>query len=395
MTALPAIAGGRPQRNRFLHYARHSVDEDDIRNVEKVLRSAWLTTGPELEGFEENLSSFLGSDFVVAMSSGTAALHATMAMLNLNPGDEVLMPAITFVATANCVLYCGATPVFVDVNPDSLLIDMEDVKNKITENTKAVIAMDYAGQPTNYQILQNICCKNNIRFIVDCCHSLGAKYKDKPVGQYADFSIFSFHPAKSIACGEGGAVATNSLEYAEALRMFRNHGIDSDFVTRRKHGVTKYDMTELGYNYRLSEIHSALGNSQLKRLPEFLERRQKIATYYDCLLEKTVGVQVLVCNEDVVHANHLYVIKLDLSLINVSRDEILSALHAEGIGVNVHYAPVYTHSYYKNISLDSECKVTDSVYQQILSLPIYPGMTDADVKDVVAALDKVITYFRR
>jgi perosamine synthetase len=375
-------------RSTFLPYGRQTVDEDDIAAVVEVLRSDWLTTGPKVEEFERAFARFAGTEYAVAVANGTAALHAAMAVLNIGPADEVIVPAITFVASANCVVYQGGTPVFADIDPDTLLIDPADVERKVTPRSRAIIAVDYAGQPCDYVALRAIAARHRLTLIADACHALGGSYHGSPVGSLADLSTFSLHPVKPITSGEGGVVTTNDATLAAALRIFRNHGISSDFRQREKQGSWAYEMVGLGYNYRLSDLQCALGLSQLHKLPAWIARRQEIAGRYDAAFAGNAAFRPLVTRPDVIHGYHLYVIRLRESL---DRAAFFGALRAANIGANVHYAPVYLHPFYREKfgHAPGLCPKAEAAYARILSLPIFPRLSDAEVEDVIAATQRV------
>jgi perosamine synthetase len=378
----------QPIRTKLLPYGRQTIDDDDIAAVVEVLRSDWLTTGPKIEEFERALAAFTGTAHAVAVSNGTAALHAAMHALSIEPGDEVIVPAITFVATANSVVYCGGTPVFADVDPETLLLDPADVARRITPRTKAIAAVDYGGQPCDYTALRALAERHSLKIVADACHALGAEEAGCPVGSLADLSTFSFHPVKPITTGEGGAITTNDAELAAKMRIFRGHGITSDFRQREKEGAWAYEMAELGYNFRLSDLQCALGITQLRKLPQWITRRQEIATQYDRAFARSERVRALEVREGVSHGYHLYVIQLAPDL---DRGAVFRALRAENIGVNVHYQPVYLHPYYraKFGPRDGLCPVAEAAYRQILSLPIFPTMNENDVADVIRAVEKV------
>jgi len=266
---------------KVIPYARQWVDADDLEAVVAVLSSDWLTTGPRVADFESAVAAFAGAREGVAVNSGTAALHAAMFAAGIGPGDEVIVPPLTFVATANAVVFQGGTPVFADIDPETLLLDPEKARAKITPRTKAVVAVDYAGHPCDYEALRLLARQYDLVLIADACHSLGAKYRDKPLGSWADLTVFSFHPAKHITTGEGGMVVTPHQELAAKMRLFRNHGISTDFRERAARNTWHYEMVDLGYNYRLSDLNCALGLSQLKKLPQWLQKRQDIARQYD------------------------------------------------------------------------------------------------------------------
>jgi perosamine synthetase len=265
----------------MIPYGRQSIDENDIQAVVEVLKSDWLTTGPKVQEFEQAIADYVGAKYAVAVSNGTAALHATMYALGIGAGDEVIVPPMTFAASANCVVYQGGTPIFVDVDLDTLLIDSNEVERKITPKTKAIIAVDYGGQPCEYDVLRDICARFNIALVADGCHALGAKYKNQFVGTLADATVFSFHPVKHITTGEGGMITTDNDELARRMRIFRNHGITTDHRQRDAQGSWFYEMVDLGYNYRITDFQCALGISQLKKLPEWIDRRREIAQKYD------------------------------------------------------------------------------------------------------------------
>lgn len=386
-----AIDGGMPVRERMLPYGRQHLDEDDIQAVVEVLRSDWLTTGPAVAEFENSFSRSVNANESVAVSNGTAALHAAMHAIGIGVGDEVIIPAISFVATANCVLYTGGTPVFSDVQSDTLLIDPLKIEANITSRTKAIIAMDYAGHPCNYDALRAVADKYGLYLVADACHSLGSSFKGRLVGSLADLNIFSFHPVKAITTGEGGMITTNDKELSRKMRIFRNHGITTDHLQRAKQGSFLYEMHTVGYNYRLSDIQCALGVSQLQKLSKFVKRRREIASIYDNALRDYPVISPLSVRDHVLHSYHLYAVKVQLDQIGMNREQIFSALRAENIGVNVHYMPVYRHPLYKLVGTNenNRCLTAESVYEQLLSLPIFPDMTNEDVSHVVDAIEKL------
>jgi perosamine synthetase len=384
------------QANKRIHpiipYGRQWIDEEDIQAVVDVLRSDWLTTGPKVAEFEQAVADYVGAENAVAVSSGTAALHDAMYALGVGPGDEVILPPMTFAATANAVLYQGGTPVFADVVSDTLLIDPEWAAAKVTSRTKAIIAVDYAGHPCDYNSLRQIAEKHNLTLIGDACHSLGAEYQERKVGTLADLTVFSFHPVKHITAGEGGMITTDDPELAGRMRLFRNHGITTDHHQREKQGSWFYEMADLGYNYRITDFQCALGMSQLAKLPGWIARRQEIARRYNAAFTEMAGVEPLGIENDVSHAFHLYVIKLDLNQLNAKRSDIFSALLAEGIGANVHYIPVHLHPFYRKKFHTGPglCPVAEGAYEQIISLPMFPHMSEHQVEIVISTLEKII-----
>ncbi len=375
----------------FIPYGRQAIDHQDIEAVVGVLGSDWLTTGPQVEGFERDFSAEVGTDHAVAVSSGTAALHAAMFAIDVGEGDEVIVPAMTFAASANCVVYQGATPVFCDVDPDTLLIDPDQVKQKITPRTRAVVAVDYAGQPCDYDALRQIATKHNITLIADACHSVGATYQGRPVGSLADLSAFSFHPVKHFTTGEGGMITTDDETLAQRMRSFRNHGIETDHRQRAQRGTWYYEMTQLGYNYRITDFQCALGRSQLKKLPGWIQRRQEIARRYDEAFAGSHTLHPLATHDDRTHAYHLYVIRLDPNG-PTGRQEVFEHMRDAGIGVNVHYLPVHLHPFYRDRfkTTPGLCPESEAAYEQILSLPMYPGLTDEQLQTIIDTLSRKI-----
>ena len=390
-----ALYGGSPVRTELLPYGRQFLGDDDLQAVVEVLRSDWLTTGPKVVEFERAFAEFVGVREAVAVSSGTAALHAAMYALGIGPGDEVIVPPMTFVATANAVVFQGGKPVFADVDPETLLLDPAQVEAKMTPHTKAIIAVDYAGQPCDYDALRILANRYGLPLVADACHALGGSCKGRRVGSLADLSAFSFHPVKHITTGEGGMVTTDDPVLARCMRLFRNHGISSDHLERELSNSWLYQVTDLGYNYRLNDIQCALGLSQLRNLPGWVARRQKIARYYDVALAEVPGLTPLDVRSDVSHAYHLYVVRLDLGELCADRARIFASLRAEGIGVNVHYIPVHLLAYYRDRfgTIPGDCPVAEAVYERLLTLPLHSHMTDQDTEDVVEALEKVISYY--
>ena len=377
----------------MLPYGKQTIEKDDIEAVVEALQSDWLTTGPLVSTFESTFAQAVGSRHAVSLSSGTAALHAAMhaAGIGRDANDEVIVPAITFVATSNAVLYQNAKPVFADVNPENLLIDPADVASKITPNTKAIVAMDYAGQPCDYVALRTLADQHNLILISDACHSLGGAVGGKQVGSLADFTCFSFHPIKQITSAEGGMVTTDNSLAATAMKNFRNHGITTDHRQRKSQQQHQYAMESLGFNYRLTDLQCALGLSQLAKLKRFTRRRNDIARFYRSLLEPIEHVRPLKTRSGIEHAHHLFVIRWDRHSTGLTRDNAFEQLRERGIGVNVHYQPVYQHPYYVNRFGDQtgNCPQAEQVYQEILSLPIFPGMREEDVRRVVEQLQAI------
>ena len=391
------IEGGRPVRETLLPYGHQSIDEEDIQAVVSVLQSDWITTGPKVNEFEEAFASRIGAKHAVAFSSGTAALHGAAYAAGLQPGDEAITTPMTFCATANCILYQGATPVFADVTDDTLNINPQDVASRITEKTKAIIPVDYSGHPADLDPILELAEEKDLIVIEDACHALGAEYKGRKVGGICDMTVFSFHPVKHITTGEGGMVTTENGEMAARLRLFRNHGIEGDARQRQAKGQWYYEMMDLGYNYRLTDIGSALGLSQLKKLDKYLKRRREMASIYHDAFSDMPGLTLPSERPNVASAWHLYPVRLDLDKLKASRSDIFSALRAENIGVNVHYIPVHLHPYYRNLFgyKGGEYPIAESSYERLISIPLFAGMTQRDVEDVIRSMKKVIHHYSR
>jgi perosamine synthetase len=392
-----AVDGGTPVRETLLPYGRQLIEEDDIQAVVDVLRSDWLTTGPKVGEFEEAFAARVGAKYAVSFSSGTAALHGAAFAAELKPGDEAVTTPMTFAATANCVLYQGATPVFADVSADTLNLDPEKVAERITPRTRAILPVDYAGHPADMDAILEIAARHGLVVIEDACHALGAEYRGRRTGSVADMTVFSFHPVKHVATGEGGMVTTGRADFAESMRRFRNHGISSDARQRQAEGQWRYEMVLLGFNYRLTDIACALGLSQLKKLKANLLRRREIAALYAAAFRDLAGVMPPAVRAGVDPAWHLYPIRLNLERLSANRTQVFRALRAENIGVNVHYIPVHCHPYYRDRFgyQGGEYPIAEDAYERLISLPMFHAMSDEDVDDVIRALRKVISHYAR
>ncbi len=387
-----AIHGGPPVREALLPYGRQTLIEADVAAATEVLRSDWLTTGPKVAEFEEAIADYVDARHAVSFSSGTAALHAAVLAAGLKPGDEAITTPLTFCATANAALYGGGTPVFADVRDETLTIDPKEVERRITPRTKVLLPVDYAGQPADLDALLALADRHKLLIIEDAAHALGAKYRSRMVGSISHMSVFSFHAVKHLTTGEGGMVTTNNGEFAQRLREVRNHGIDSDARARQADGQWHYEMTTLGFNYRLTDIACALGLAQLPRLPANLARRRAIAVRYGKALATVPSLTLPIVAADVTSAWHLYPVRVDTS---IDRAEVFNALRAEGLGVNVHYIPVHLHPYYRSRFgyRGGEFPIAETASGRLISLPMFHGMTDEDVDDVIFAVEKVMNYF--
>jgi UDP-4-amino-4,6-dideoxy-N-acetyl-beta-L-altrosamine transaminase len=398
MSEALAINGGNPVRKNFLPYSQQWIDEEDIKAVNDALKSDWITQGPKIVEFEKLVSKFCNVKYAVAFSSGTTALHAAAYSAGILKGDEAITSPITFAASANCVLYQGGNVVFADIKKDTYNIDPIEIKKKISSKTKAIIPVDYTGQPCDIDEINDIAEKNNLIVIEDASHAIGAEYKDKKVGGLSDLSVFSFHPVKHITTGEGGMVITNNKELFEKLQIFRTHGITKD-PEKMKHneGGWYYEMQHLGYNYRITDFQCALGISQFKKLNRFVKRRRDIVKKYNKAFDQSKEITIPYEKPDVKSSYHLYMIQLDFEMLKVNRRKIFDALRAENIGVHVHYIPVHLQPYYKQMFgyKKGDYPNAEEFYSNALTLPLFPKMKDSDVDDVINALDKVINFYRK
>ena len=393
-----AINGGTPVRKEKIYYGRQWIDEEDIQAVVETLRSDFITCGPKVKKLEDDLCEYTGAKYAVVVSSGTAALHCACIAAGISEGDEVITTPLTFAASANCSLYCGGTPIFADVDIDTYNIDSNSVRSKITDKTKAVVAVDFTGQAVDVDEIKKICDDNNLIFIEDAAHSIGTSYNGKKVGSLADMTCFSFHPVKTITGGEGGAILTNDENLYNKLVMARTHGIarDESLMEDLPHeGSWVYEQILLGYNYRLTDFQAALISSQLKKLDEFKKRRQEIVDAYN---EAFAEIPEIIIQKEITESDtcrHLYIIRLDLDRLKCTRKEFFDAMSAEGIQPQVHYVPTYWFPYYKRLGYKKGlCPNAEKIYSGIMSIPLYPKMTDEDVDDVIEAVKKVVKAYR-
>jgi perosamine synthetase len=376
----------------MIAYGKQTIEKDDIEAVLKVLEeNTFLTTGPWVSDFEKKMCTYIGSQYGVAVNSGTAALHCATSAAGIQENDEVIVPSISFVASANCVLYQKATPVFCDIDPETLNIDVSKIEALITEKTKAIIMVDMCGQPCHYDEIREICNKYNLILIHDAAHSLGGKYKGNKVGSYADITCLSFHPVKNITTCEGGMMVTNNEDYYKKGKSCRSHGISRDFKEREKTNSHYYEMTSLGFNYRIPDILCALGISQLDKLDSFIKRRNEIAKKYDLFFEK-YKEYIEPFKNYYNNAYHIYVVKLNTEKIGKSRDNVFKELKEAGIGVNVHYMPIYLHPYYHELGyLKGLCPESEKIYEQIITLPIYPLLKNEEIEYICDKMMNIIS----
>lgn len=394
----PAIEGGTPVRETKLFYGHQYIDEADIRAVTEVLKSDFLTCGPKIGELEEKLCRLTGAKYAVVCSNGTAALHMACQAAGLEAGDELITTPITFAASANCALYCGAKPVFADINENTYNIDPASVRANLTEKTKAVVAVDFTGQAVELDELLTVCRENGVVLIEDGAHSIGTTYKGRPVGSVADMTTFSFHPVKTVTGGEGGAVLTNSEEYYRKLLLYRAHGITRDpaQLVRKEEEPWYYEQLALGMNYRMTDMQAALIISQLDKLPAFQKRRKEIVDTYDSAFSRMpeLSVQQEIPESDT--TRHLYLLRIRPERLSIDRKQFFACMAAENICCNVHYIPVYRHPYYEALGYPKGlCPKAEKLYEEILSLPLYYSLTDEDVQDVIHAVQKIVDNYRR
>lgn len=394
-----AIHGGYPVRSGKIFYGRQWIDESDIEAVTATLRSDFITCGPKVDEMERMLEAYTGAKYAVAVSNGTAALHCACIAAGIGPGDEVVTTPITFAASANCALYCGARPVFADINPETYNIDPESIRHRITDKTKAVIAVDFTGQAVENDSIRRICDEHNLIFIEDAAHAIATKYKGKQVGNLADMTCFSFHPVKTITGGEGGAVTTNNEELYRKLVLAHTHGIthDETMMEGAPHeGPWYYEEISLGYNYRITDFQAALIVSQMNKLEQFAARRKEIVRRYD---EAFNAIPEIIVQKEIPESDtcrHLYIIRLDLDKLKCSRREFFDAMSTENVQCQIHYVPVYWFPYYRHLGYEEGlCPNAEEVYRGIMSIPLYPKMSDQDVEDVIHAVRKVVANYRK
>ena len=393
-----AIHGGKPVRENPIFYGRQCIEQDDVDAVTATLLSDYITCGPKGQELEQALCEITHAKYAVAVSNGTAALHLAALAAGFGEGDEVIVSSITFAASANCVLYCGAKPVFADINPQTYNLDPESVRKLITPKTKGIVAVDFTGQAVELDEIRAICREHNLLLIEDAAHAIGTKYKGQPVGSIADMTCFSFHPVKTITSGEGGAITTNDEQLYHKLMRLRTHGITRNQEEMGHPTDAKWynEQVELGYNYRLTDFQAALLISQLRKLPRFSARRRELVEKYDKAFSDMpeIIVQKEILESDT--TRHLYILRLNLELLTCDRRQFFDALYAENTCPQVHYMPVYYHSYYEKLGYQRGiCPNAEKYYEEVMSIPLYYSLTDEEAEDVIRAVKKVVAYYRK
>lgn len=394
----PAIFGGTPVRETKIFYGRQCIDDDDVAAVAATLKSDYITCGPQVTAVEKKLCEITQAKYAVVVSNGTAALHLAALSAGIREGDEVIVSPITFAASANCILYCGGTPVFADINPETYNISPDSIRKCITPRTKAIVAVDFTGQAVELDEIRAICKEHKLLLIEDAAHSIGTRYNGTPVGSIADMTCFSFHPVKTVTGGEGGAITTNDESLYRKLMLLRTHGItrNIDEMVHPSEAMWYNEQIDLGFNYRMTDFQAALLNSQLNKLEYFSKRRKEIVATYDKAFSEMpeLFVQKEIPASDT--TRHLYILRLNLDKLTCTRREFFDALYAENTCPQVHYLPVYRHSYYEKLGYPKGlCPNAEKLYEEIMSIPLYPSLTDADVADVIHAVKKLIDYYRK
>ncbi len=394
----PAYAGGKPVRETKLYYGHQYLDEKDVQAVVDVLHSDYLTCGPKITELEQRLCDLTGAKYAVVCSNDTAALHIACMAAGVSAGDEVVTTPITFLASANCALYCGAKPVFADIDEETYNIDPKEIEKALTSRTKAVVAVDYTGQVVDLDTIMETCHKQNVVVIEDAAHSIGTLYKGRPVGSVADMTTFSFHPVKTVTAGEGGAILTDNEEYYRKLLLYRSHGMTRDpaQMTKESEGGWYYQMIDLGYNYRMTDMQAALLLSQLDKLPMFRKRRKEIVARYNEAFSQIPELTVQQELESSDTTRHLYILRIKPEKLSIDRRGFFDAMAAENIMCNVHYIPIYLQPFYQQMGYPKGlCPKAEKLYNEMMSLPLYYAMTDQDVEDVITAVQKIVGYYRK
>lgn len=382
-----------------LYYGKQTIEDDDIKAVVNTLKSPLITCGPKVDELEKELCEYTGARYAVAVSNGTAALHCACIAAGIGSGDEVITTPMTFAASANCVLYCGARPVFADINPETYNIDPDSIRKCITSRTKAIIAVDFTGQVVEADEIRKICDEYGLLFIEDAAHSIGSSYNGTKVGNIADITTFSFHPVKTITGGEGGAVLTNDENLYNKISLAHTHGITHDEAMMKDlphEGMWYYEQISLGYNYRMTDFQAALLISQLAKLERFKKRRKEIVDYYDSELKNVDGIIIQKEIEQSDTCRHLYIIRLDENVLSCTRREFFDEMGSRGVQPQVHYVPVYWFPYYQKLGYQKGlCPNAERIYKGIMSIPLYPLLTEEEMKYVVDVIKSIVEKYKR
>lgn len=386
----------------MISYGKQTIERDDIEEVIKILEGDWLTQGPKVDGFEQDLKTRFGTEHCCAVVNGTAALHLAGMALRWQPGDVIITSPLTFLASANCVVYSGATPDFVDIDPDTYTIDVNKLEDKISSyrkqgiRIKAVIAVDFAGHPCDWKALKTLADKYQFRLVNDNCHALGAEYlgDDQYAGKYADLVVQSYHPVKHITTGEGGAALTNDCQLDEKIRILRTHGITKDpHQLLKNDGSWYHEMHEIGFNYRITDMQCALGSNQLKKLDRFVSKRRQIAAHYNDGFGGDDRYVTPAVSKGTNHAYHLYPLQIKFDSLGISKKQMFAELNTRGINPQVHYIPIHLQPYYKKAYgfRSGDFPHAEAFYHNEVSIPIFPLLSESEVDFIIEQIHEVLS----
>lgn len=392
---LPCIEGGKPVRATFLSFASPLIGEEEINEVVDTLKSGWITTGPKLEKFEKQFAEYINAKYTVGLSSCTAGLFLSLLALKLKEGEEVITTPYTFAATSNVILHCKAIPVFVDIVPDTLNIASGKIEEKITDKTRGIMPVHIGGRPCDMDSIMDIAKRHNLWVVEDAAHAVGTIYKGRYIGTIGHMTSFSFHAVKNMTTVEGGMVATDNKKLADFIKTASLHGMSKDAWHKKDSWF--YEILYPGYKCNMTDIQASIGIHQLKKLEKFIDKREEYRRLYDENFSQLNEIEILLPCDYGRHTYHLYIIKLKLERLKVTRNQFIRALVAENIAGNVHYIPIYYHPYYKNKFSKNigDYPVTEDTYRRIISLPIYPKMSTDDVWDVITAVKKLVRYYKK
>lgn len=393
----PAIEGGIPTRDTFLPFSPPDIRQEEVKSVIEVLKSKWITRGKRCKEFEDALAHYTGASHAVVLNSATAGLFLSLLIQGIGEGDEVITTPYTFAATANVVLHSGARPVFADIDPDTFLISPDEILRRITPRTKALLPVHFAGHPVDKDTIEDIAKTHKLIIIEDAAHAIGAEYRGKKIGNGEHLSVFSFHAVKNLTTAEGGAVTTNDKKLSDQLKLYSLHGQTKDAYSKQLAGGWKYDIRIPGYKFNMTDIQAAMGIEQLMRLDENRKRREKIAKRYSSFFKKYNFIKIPRVKVGITHAWHLYPLQIDFTCLKIDRDRFIMSLAAENISSNVHFIPLHTMSYYRKLYhfKPYDFPSAYSTFIKEVSLPIYPGMLEKDIQDVIEGCRKVLTYYKK